>query len=165
MTNFSLISTAHAAGAGGSGMDFLSFLPLILVMGVMYVFFIRTQKKKDQQHRDLMASLKRGDRVLTQGGLIGVIAKVINDQEVLLEVDEGVRVRFARPLVVSILTKTPETPQKSKSEPASEETSSDTLSSDSSSPTLAESEPQRSSTTRKSLTTKGRSSGKKKSTP
>lgn len=101
----SLISPAYAA-AGPSGTDFLSFLPLLAVLGVMYFFFFRTQQKKDKQHKELITNLKRGDRVLTNGGMIGVISKVGSEQEVLLEIADGVRVSFLKGMISTVLGQT-----------------------------------------------------------
>ncbi|OJW46901.1 MAG: preprotein translocase subunit YajC [Alphaproteobacteria bacterium 41-28] len=107
-----MIADAHAQAAGSSigGFDFMSLLPLILIFGVFYLFLIRPQQKKAQQQRDLLSSLRRGDRILTNGGIIGIITKVINDQELQLEIAEGVRVRVARSMVADLLSKTEPAP-------------------------------------------------------
>ncbi|HUX78702.1 MAG TPA: preprotein translocase subunit YajC [Alphaproteobacteria bacterium] len=107
------IENAHAQAAGGGfgGFDFMSLLPLVLIFGVFYLFLIRPQQKKAQQQKDLLSSLRRGDRIITNGGIIGIITKVINDQELQVEIADGVRVRVARAMVSNLLSKT---------EPASE---------------------------------------------
>lgn len=102
---------AQSAGTGTGGFDFTSLLPLVLIFAVFYFFLIRPQQKKAQQQRELLSALRRGDRILTNGGLIGVITKVVNDQELQVEIAEGVRVRVARAMVADLLSKT---------EPASE---------------------------------------------
>lgn len=89
----------------------MSLLPLVLIFAVFYFFLIRPQQKKAQQQRELLSTLRRGDRIITSGGLIGVITKVINDQELQVEIAEGVRVRVVRAMVADLLSKT---------EPASE---------------------------------------------
>jgi preprotein translocase subunit YajC len=102
-----IISPAQAQTAMGiGGFDFMSLLPLVLIFVVFYFFLIRPQQKKSQQQKSLLASLRRGDRILTNGGLIGIITKVINDQELQVEIAEGVRVRVARALVADLLSKT-----------------------------------------------------------
>ena len=98
-----LISPAFASFAGPSSGDFLSFLPLLAVLGIMYVFFFRTQQKKDKEHKELVANLSRGDRVLTTGGLIGVVSKVGPEQEIMLEVAPGVQVAFFKGMVTAVL--------------------------------------------------------------
>lgn len=101
-----LISPAYAQTSTIGGFDFMSLLPLLLIFVVFYFFLIRPQQKKAQQQKMLLSSLRRGDRILTTGGLIGVITKVINDQELQVEIAEGVRVRIARALVADLLSKT-----------------------------------------------------------
>lgn len=102
-----IISPAYAEGIPGlGGFDFMSILPLVLIFGVFYFFLIRPQQKKAQQQRDLLSALRRGDRIVTNGGLIGVISKVVNDQELQVEIAEGVRVRIARAMVANLLSKT-----------------------------------------------------------
>lgn len=97
---------AQAATGGFGGFDFMSILPLILIFAVFYFFLIRPQQKKAQEQKNLLSALRRGDRVVTNGGLIGVIHKVISDQELQVEIAEGVRVRVIRSMVASVLSKT-----------------------------------------------------------
>lgn len=102
-----LISPANAQSAPGPlGFDIMSILPLILIFAVFYFFLIRPQQKKAQQQKVLLSSLKRGDRVLTNGGLIGTITKVINEQELEVEIATDVKVRIARPMVADLLLST-----------------------------------------------------------
>lgn len=102
-----LISPANAQSAPGPlGFDIMSVLPLILIFAVFYFFLIRPQQKKAQQQKVLLSSLKRGDRVLTNGGLIGTITKVINEQELEVEIATDVKVRIARPMVADLLLST-----------------------------------------------------------
>lgn len=89
-----------------AGIDFMSLLPLVLIFGVFYFFLIRPQQKKAQQQREMLSNLRRGDRIVTSGGLIGVITKVVNDQELQVEISENVRVRVARAMVADLLSKT-----------------------------------------------------------
>lgn len=86
--------------------EIMSFLPLLLIFGVFYFLMIRPQQKKMKVHQDMLAGLKRGDKVITSGGIIGTIVKVINDQEVHLEIAENVRVRVVRNLITDIVAKT-----------------------------------------------------------
>lgn len=101
-----IISPANAQTTSLGGFDFMSILPLVLIFGVFYFFLIRPQQKKVQEQKDLLSALRRGDRIVTNGGLIGTIHKVVNDQELQVEIAEGVRVRIARAMVSSILSKT-----------------------------------------------------------
>ncbi|TAD87652.1 MAG: preprotein translocase subunit YajC [Alphaproteobacteria bacterium] len=102
-----LISPAYAqTAAGGGGFDLMAFLPLILIFVVFYFLLIRPQQKKMKQHREMVGALKRGDRVVFAGGLIGTIAKVTSDTELVIEVAEGVRVKAQRMTVAEVLAKT-----------------------------------------------------------
>lgn len=103
-----IISPANAQPSSSmfGGFDFMSILPLVLIFAVFYFFLIRPQQKKAQEQKNLLASLRRGDRIITNGGLIGVIHKVVNEQELQVEIAEGVRVRVARSMVTSLLSKT-----------------------------------------------------------
>lgn len=101
-----LISPAYAQTAGPAGFDIAAFLPLILIFAVFYFLLIRPQQKKMKQHREMVAALRRGDKVVTAGGLIGTVAKVVNEQELLVEIAEGVRVRLVRSQVTEVASKT-----------------------------------------------------------
>jgi preprotein translocase subunit YajC len=82
-----------AGGAGGGGL--VSFLPILLIFGVFYFLVIRPQSKKAKEHQAMLTQLKKGDDVVTQGGIIGRISG-IKDDEVTLQVQEGVRLRVLR---------------------------------------------------------------------
>ncbi len=109
---------AQAAAPAAGGFDNLQqFLPLILIFVVFYFLLLRPQQKKMKAHRELVSQLRRGDRVLTQGGIIGQINKVMNDAEVSVEIAEGVRVRMMRSAISEVLAKT-EPVAGAKDEPA-----------------------------------------------
>lgn len=95
------IDKAYAMGApsgGGGGDAFTSFIPLILIFVIFYFLLIRPQQKKAKQHRELLSNLKKGDRVITSGGIYGTITSNVRpeDQEITLEIAEKVRVKVAR---------------------------------------------------------------------
>lgn len=101
-----LISPAYAQGAGGlGGFDIVSLTPLILIFVVFYFLLIHPQRKKMKEHKALLAALRRGDRIVTNGGLIGVIAKVVDESELIVEIAQGVRVRVARGMVANVMAK------------------------------------------------------------
>jgi preprotein translocase subunit YajC len=87
---------AQTAQAPGSGSYFIQFVPLLLIVAIMYVLLIRPQQKKLKDHRDMVASIRRGDTVVTSGGFIGKVTKVIGDAELIVEIADGVRVRVVR---------------------------------------------------------------------
>lgn len=97
---------AQAGGeAAGAGAGIVQFLPLILIFVVFYFLLIRPQQKKMKQHREMLAAIRRGDRIVTGGGIVGNVSKVIDDNEILVEIAEGVRVRVHKPLVSTVLAK------------------------------------------------------------
>ena len=100
------ISTALAqdAGAAGGGGFLISMLPLILIFVVFYFLLIRPQQKRMKDHREMLGALRRGDRVVTGGGIIGTIAKV-GDDELTVEITDGVRVRVLRSTVSTVMSR------------------------------------------------------------
>ncbi|MFP3944133.1 MAG: preprotein translocase subunit YajC [Alphaproteobacteria bacterium] len=92
------------AGAQGPGLvpNLLFFAVLI---GIFYFFLIRPQQKRMKEHRALVESLRRGDTVVTSGGIIGKITKIISDNEAQVEIADGVRVRIMKHTVSSVLSK------------------------------------------------------------
>lgn len=105
-----LISSAYAQAAGGAPGGFesqlMSFAPLVLIFVVFYFLLIRPQQKRMKQHKEMLAAIRRGDRVVTNGGLIGQVVKVVNQDELMLEIAENVRVRVMRGMISSVLAKT-----------------------------------------------------------
>lgn len=82
-------------------------VPLVLVFGIMYFLLIRPQQRKLKEHQALVAALRRGDQVVTGGGLIGRVTKVKdNENEVEVELAPGVNVRVVRSTITSVLSKT-----------------------------------------------------------
>ncbi|MGE4063556.1 MAG: preprotein translocase subunit YajC [Rhodospirillaceae bacterium] len=96
---------AQAAGAAGQPNAFMSFLPLLLIFVVFYFLLIRPQQKKLKEHRAMLTALRRGDRIVTNGGIIGLVTKV-EDRELIVEIADGVRVHVARDMVASVVSKT-----------------------------------------------------------
>ena len=82
------------------------FIPLILIFGIMYVLLIRPQQQKMKQHQAMVAALRRGDQVVTQGGLIGKVVKVKDDGELDVEIADGVKVRVVQATIAQVLNKT-----------------------------------------------------------
>ncbi|OBY27573.1 preprotein translocase subunit YajC [Leisingera sp. JC1] len=82
------------------------FLPLILIFAIMYFLLIRPQQKKMKQHQAMVDGLRRGDQVVTQGGVIGKVAKVKEDGEIEVEIADGVKVRVVKATIAQVLSKT-----------------------------------------------------------
>jgi len=102
-----LISEAWAQAAGGGGSsDFLvQLFPLVLIFIVFYFLLIRPQQAKMRQQREMLGGVKRGDRVVTGGGIIGLVTKVIGENELQVELAEGVRVRIIKQTITDIVTR------------------------------------------------------------
>ena len=95
---------AQAGDNGGSGVEAL--LPLVLIFVVFYFLLIRPQQKKQKQHKEMLGAVRRGDRVVTGGGIIGIVTKVIDDKELAVEITDGIKVRVQRALIASVISKT-----------------------------------------------------------
>ena len=82
------------------------FIPLILIFAIMYFLLIRPQQKKVKEHQAMVAALRRGDQVVTQGGLIGKVVKVKDDGELEVEIADGVKVRVIQSTIATVVSKT-----------------------------------------------------------
>ena len=100
------VTPAYAQAAGGAGSAFTSFVPLILIFAIMYFLLIRPQQKKVKEHQAMVAALRRGDQVVTQGGVIGKVVKVKDDGEVEVEIADGVKVRIVQSTIATVISKT-----------------------------------------------------------
>ncbi len=102
-----LISTAYAQGVGWflDQNAMLQFLPLVLIFVGFYFLLIRPQQQKQKTHRSMLDALRRGDRVVTGGGIIGTVNRVTNADEVEVDIAQGVRVRVLRSTITSVLSK------------------------------------------------------------
>ncbi|SNR44189.1 preprotein translocase subunit YajC [Paracoccus sediminis] len=96
---------AQAAGSAGAGAAFAQFIPLILIFAIMYFLMIRPQQKRVKQHKEMVSALKKGDQVITQGGIIGKVSSV-RDDELEVEIATGVRVRVVRSTVSQVISRT-----------------------------------------------------------
>ena len=80
--------------------------PLVLIFAIMYFLLIRPQQKKLKQHQAMVAALRRGDQVVTQGGVIGKVIKVKDDGEVEVEIADGVKIRVVQSTIATVISKT-----------------------------------------------------------
>ncbi len=98
---------AQTPGALGGSADLIQFIvPMVAVLGIMYLMILRPQQKRAKDHKTMLSALRRGDRVVTGGGIIGTVAKVIGDDEVTVDIAEGTRVRVLRSTITSVLART-----------------------------------------------------------
>ena len=88
-----------------SGSGFAQFIPLILIFVIFYFFLIRPQQKKVKEHKLMVSSLKRGDEVVTSGGIIGRIERILGDDKVDLLISENVTVQVVQSTIQSLLHK------------------------------------------------------------
>ena len=117
-----LISPAYAQAAGSTGgtSGLEAMLPLVLIFVVFYFLLIRPQQKKMKAQKALIASVKRGDKIVTGGGIIGTVTKVTeNESEIQVEISPDVKVKVQRELISTVLSKTG--PGEKTSKPASDD--------------------------------------------
>ncbi|HXD43548.1 MAG TPA: preprotein translocase subunit YajC [Pseudolabrys sp.] len=101
-------------GAGGEGNMLVQLLPFALIFVIMYFLILRPQQKRVKTHQQLVKGVRRGDTVITNGGLIGKVTKVIDDEQIEIEIADGVRIRQVRSMVTDV---------RAKGEPVKEEAS------------------------------------------
>ena len=99
-----LISPAFAQASSPLGGDnmLMSLLPFILIFVIMYFLILRPQQKRAKQHQEMVKNVRRGDTVITSGGLIGKVTKVIDDEQIEVELADEVRVRQMRSMVADV---------------------------------------------------------------
>jgi len=99
------ISPAYAQGgpAGGSEM-FMQLLPLVLIFVIMYLLILRPQQRRQKQHQEMLKNIRRGDTIVTSGGLIGRVTKKVDDDatEIEIEIADGLRVRQSRSMISDV---------------------------------------------------------------
>lgn len=97
---------AQAAGGGSLASGIGGFLPIILIFAIMYFLMIRPQQKKMKEHQAMVEALRRGDQVVTQGGILGKVTKVKEDGEVEVEIAPDVKVRVLKHTITQVINKT-----------------------------------------------------------
>lgn len=101
-----LVSPAYAQASGAGGGDvFVSLLPLVLIFIVFYFLLIRPQQQKMKQHKAMLEALKKGDQVLTGGGIVGKVTRVDPDGMVMVEIAQGVQVKVVKGTISDVVTK------------------------------------------------------------
>ena len=97
---------AQAAGAPGGGDLIASMAPLVLIFVIFYFLLIRPQQKRAKEHKNMVENLRRNDRVVTGGGIIGKVTKVGEDEEIEVEIAPECRVKLYRSTITAVLSKT-----------------------------------------------------------
>ncbi len=100
-----LITPAYAQGASGSGDFFIQIMPFLLIFVIMYFLIIRPQQKRLKDHREMVAAVRRGDKVVTGGGPIGKVTKV-DENELQVELAQGMKVKVVRSTITEVRSKT-----------------------------------------------------------
>jgi preprotein translocase subunit YajC len=103
-----LITPAFAQGApAGGGADmFLQLVPFVLIFVIMWFLIIRPQQRRAKEHQEMLKNVRRGDTVVTSGGIIGKVVKVTEDTaDIDVEIADGVRVKVARTMIADVRTK------------------------------------------------------------
>src|SRR3978361_1635747 len=111
----------QAAAGGDANSMLMSLLPFALIFVIMYFLILRPQQKKVKDHSELVKNIRRGDTVVTSGGLVGKVTKVVDDDQIEFEISAGVRVRQVRQMIAGVRPKGG--PAKEKPETAKEDTS------------------------------------------
>jgi preprotein translocase subunit YajC len=103
-----IVTPAYAQGlgfGGGSNDMLISLLPFVLIFVIMYFLILRPQQRRVKQHQELVKNLRRGDNVVTSGGLLGKVTKVVDDDQIEVEIADGVRVRQLKSMVSEVRAK------------------------------------------------------------
>jgi preprotein translocase subunit YajC len=96
---------AQASPLFGGDSMFVQLLPFVLIFVIMYFLILRPQQKRAKEHQELVKNLRRGDTVITSGGLVGKVTKVVDDDQIEVEIADGVRVRQVRAMVSGVRAK------------------------------------------------------------
>jgi preprotein translocase subunit YajC len=99
------VTPAYAQSSPFGGDAFSMLIPFVLIIVMMYFLILRPQQKRMREHQDLVKNLRRGDTVVTSGGLVGKVTKVVDDEQIEVEIADGVRVRQVRSMVSGVRTK------------------------------------------------------------
>src|SRR5438552_533422 len=99
------VTTAFAQAGPFGGDTFSMLIPFVLIIVMMYFLILRPQQKRAKEHQELIKNLRRGDTVVTSGGLVGKVTKVVDDEQIEVEIADGVRVRQVRSMVSGVRAK------------------------------------------------------------
>ena len=99
------IGSLFGGGAGGDGGMLMSLLPFVLIFVIMYFLILRPQQKRVKTHAEMVKNVRRGDTVITNGGLIGKVTKVVGEDQIEIEIAEDVRIRQVRGMISDVRAK------------------------------------------------------------
>ena len=98
------IDYAFADASQPAQSKLMAFLPMVAFMVILYFLLIRPQQKKQKAHQALISSIKPGDKVMTSSGLLATVTKVPNDNEVILEISDGIQCKFIKSAIITVIT-------------------------------------------------------------
>jgi len=96
---------AQGLGGGGSGDLVLQLVPFLLIFVIMYFLIIRPQQRRVKEHQELVKNVRRGDTIVTTGGIVGKVTKATDDPEIEVEIADGVRVKLVRTMISEVRTR------------------------------------------------------------
>jgi preprotein translocase subunit YajC len=99
------VTPAYAQGALGGDNMLVSLLPFVLIFVIMYFLILRPQQKRVKAHQEMVKNLRRGDTVVTSGGMVGKVTKVVDDDQIEVEIADNIRVRQMRSMVADVRAK------------------------------------------------------------
>ena len=102
-----MITSAFAQGTSGipTTDTLIQFVPFVLIFVIMWFLIIRPQQRRARQHADMIKAVRRGDTVVSSGGIVGRVTKVTDEPEIEIEIADGVRVKLIRSMIVEVRTK------------------------------------------------------------
>ncbi|MEL6375110.1 MAG: preprotein translocase subunit YajC [Pseudomonadota bacterium] len=100
------IQPAYAQGAGGANDLIGTIVPIVLMLAIFYFLLIRPQQRRMKEHREMVDNVRRGDEIVTSGGIVGKVTKLISDAEIQVEIAENTRVRLMRGTIAEVRSKT-----------------------------------------------------------
>ncbi len=103
---FATPAFAQAAGASSPSALAGSFIPLVLMIAIMYFLLIRPQQRKAKEHKAMVEALRRGDQIITSGGILGKVVRVMEDGIVEVEIAEGIKIRVVKSTITQVVNKT-----------------------------------------------------------
>ncbi len=96
---------AQASGAGGAGDILSSLAPIIILIIIFWFLIFRPQQKRAKAHQAMLAAIQRGDTIVTNGGLVGKVTKIVDDNDIEVEVSKGVKVKVVRAMIADVRSK------------------------------------------------------------
>ncbi len=100
------ISPAYAQAGGTAGADIFSLIfPIVLIMGIFWFLILRPQQKRMKEHQAMVSNVRRGDTIVTAGGIVGKVNKVVDDNEIIIDAGEGSKLRMVKTAITEVRVK------------------------------------------------------------